>query len=90
MGHHREPIKNTCPDIDKVIEAIRSAQKETAYKSHEEADELRSRLEEIERLLWDAESQMEGLRRSNSALREWATDEAEEVDKLQELIDKDQ
>ena len=72
MGHHREPIKHTCPDIDKL----------------DEVDALQDLIGDIELILWDYDSELEELRRSNDELRSWGISEAEEEDKLEEKLYK--
>jgi chromosome segregation ATPase len=83
MSHAREPIKHTCPDIDKVIKRISAACKDARHTIHDTEEDLRSKLDWIDSELNGLDSDLEDLRRSNSALRDWGTEEAERVDKLE-------
>lgn len=67
------PVKNTCPDIDAVIEHIRNAEKAArqGYESNE-------RDSDDEKLFWEILSELKGLdremdklRADNAALRGW-------------------
>lgn len=84
--HYREPIKHTCPDIDKVLRSIDKVKKMCRVSGRESEDELLSIIGDIEHELWDADDQLEKLRRSNDELRSWGITEAEEVDALNEYI----
>lgn len=85
--HNREPIKHTCPDIDKLIKGINEIQKLTKnYQKIDEVDDLKDILSDVENILWDFEDKLEELRRANDTLRDWGISEAEEVDKLEYKI----
>ena len=85
--HHREPIKHTCPDIDKLIKGLNEVQKTTkGYDRIDSVDELKDIISDIENILWGFEDKLEELRRSNDTLRDWGISEAEEVDKLEDKI----
>jgi hypothetical protein len=85
--HYREPIKHTCPDIDKLIKGISEIQKMTKnYQKIDEIDDFRDIISDIENILWDFETKLEELRISNDTLRDWGISEAEEVDKLEGLL----
>ena len=71
MGHYREPIANTCPSIDEVIKKL---------------DQIKSWCNDIYHYCELAESEMEDLRIANSTLREWGSDEANQVDAMEEQI----
>jgi chaperonin cofactor prefoldin len=72
MGrHYREPIGNTCPQIDEVMKKL---------------DQIKSWCNDIYRYCESAESEMEDLRTANSTLREWGIDEANQVDVMEEQI----
>lgn len=88
MGkHYREPIKHTCPDIDKLIKGITEIQKLTKnYQKIDEIDDFKDIVSDIENILWDFENELEKLRSANDALRDWGISEAEEVDKLESQI----
>ena len=53
MGkHHREPIKHTCPDIDKLIKGITEIQKLTKnYQKIDEIDDFKDIISDIENIL---------------------------------------
>ena len=85
--HNREPIKHTCPDIDKLIKGINEIQKLTKnYQKIDEVEDLRDIISDIENILWYFDNELEKLRSSNDTLRDWGISEAEEVDKLEDKI----
>ncbi len=88
MGkHNREPIKHTCPDIDKLIIGQNEIFKLIKnYQKIEDVNDFKNIISEIENILWDFENQLEQLRKSNDTLRDWGISEAEEVDKLENRI----
>ena len=88
MGkHHREPIKHTCPDIDKLIKGQSEIMKLIRnYQKIDDVDEFKDIISDIENILWDFEEKLEELRKSNDTLRDWGISEAEEVDKLEDKI----
>lgn len=89
MGHYREPIKHTCPDIDKLVKGIDEINKMLrGYEKLNEADDLKDLINNIENTLWDFDTKLEELRRSNDTLRDWGISEAEQVDKLEEELSK--
>ena len=87
MNHHREPINHTCPDINKLIKGQTEILKLTRnYQKIDEVDELKDIISEIENILWNFDSELESLRKSNETLRNWGIYEALEVDKLENDI----
>lgn len=85
--HHREPIKHTCPDIDKLIKGQNEIMK--LIKNYQKIDEItdfKDIISDIENILWDFESELEKLRNSNDTLRDWGISEAQEVDRLEDKI----
>jgi hypothetical protein len=88
MGkHHREPIRHTCPDIDKLIKGQNEIMKLIRnYQRIDEVKDLKDIMSDIENILWDFEDKLEELRSSNDTLRDWGISEAEEVDKLEDKI----
>jgi hypothetical protein len=87
MGHHREPIKYTCPDIDRLIKGQNEIMKLIRnYQKIDDIDEFKDIISDIENILWDFEDKIEELRRSNDTLRNWGISEAEEVDKLEDKV----
>ena len=90
MSHHREPIKHTCPDIDKLVKGLREIEKTTKnYDKVDDVDDLKSILNEVENILWGFEDKLEELRKSNDTLRDWGVSEAREVDNLIEKYGTD-
>jgi uncharacterized coiled-coil DUF342 family protein len=84
MGHYREPIKYTCPDIDKLIQGLDEINKLIrGYDKLDEVDDLKDLIGDIENILWDYDSKLEELRKSNDELRSWGISEAKEVDRLE-------
>lgn len=86
MNHPREPIKHTCPDIDKYIKSIKSEiLKDRDLERLNESelfDAASSMSSELERCIdW-----LEELRQSNQTLRNWGISEAEEVDSLNNYV----
>ena len=89
MGHYREPIKHTCPDIDKLVKGIDEINKMLrGYEKLDEVDDLKDLISDIENTLWDFDTKLEELRKSNDTLRQWGIEEAEQVDKLKEELSK--
>jgi len=87
-SHIREPIKHTCPDIDKYIKAI----KQVLYKDREleglEYDDLYSAAADMSYELESCIDYLEELRASNDELRQWGIEEAENVDELELKIEE--
>lgn len=82
--HYREPIKHTCPDIDRLIKnsnEILSLIK--GYSNIEDIEELKLIIGDIENLIYGFDSELEDLRRSNDTLRSWGIEEANNYDKLE-------
>lgn len=82
MSHPREPIKHTCPEIDKYIRWIkRSIVKDRDLKNMDER-ELFDTASAMSSELKYCIDYLESLRKSNDTLRKWAIEEAECVDEL--------
>lgn len=83
MSHNREPIRHTCPDIDKWIKSIKVdivKDRDLKNMDHESLfDAASSMSSELERCI----EYLESLRKSNDKLRCWGIEEAEKVDKLE-------
>lgn len=87
MGHPREPIKHTCPDIDELLKDLNKIKAMLRnYESIDEVEKLKDLLSEIETTLWGFDTKLEELRQSNDVLRKWGIREAEKVDELQEEL----
>ena len=87
-SHKREPIKHTCPDIDKYIRWIkmeimddRDLQRLDEKDLFDTASSMRNQLEECINYL-------EELRSSNHELRMWGIEEADEVDSLNNYVEE--
>ncbi len=84
--HYREPIKHTCPDIDKYIKWIKmSVYKDRELNNMDEKD-LRDTASQMSSQLEECIGYLEELRSSNDTLRKWGIEEAEEVDSLNAYI----
>lgn len=91
------PVKNTCPDIDRVIKKVSSAYKtaHTARCRSEKGTDEYDYFDSIEDDLMYVEGELEDLRSDNSSLREWGNDledqlqvAAEKIDELERKIEK--
>ena len=71
MGHYREPVKYTCPDIDRVLSKIEDA---------------KTILVDAISILKGLDRELENLRSDNDALRDWGAYEANRVDELEEEL----
>lgn len=86
MSHHREPIKHTCPDIDKYIKWIKFEIIQDRDLRNMSEDDLRDSASRMSSTLQDCIGYLEELRSSNDTLRKWGIGEAEEVDKLESKL----
>jgi hypothetical protein len=84
--HGREPIKHTCPDIDKVIDVLNGVMKMCEPKNGESEDDLIDRLQTVRHDLWGIDDILEKLRKANDELRQWGIEEADEVDRLTDYV----
>lgn len=83
MSHYREPVKHTCPDIDKLIKSVEFIYRSIkGYERLEEIDDFKDILGTIDCEISDFVDILERLRSSNDALRQWGVDEANQVDDL--------
>lgn len=92
------PVKNTCPDIDRVIKNLRQIQnaaKDGMKKFKNENDDAYELFKDCEWDIDDIIGELEDLRKSNSSLREWGeslTDELESsanyINELEQKIEK--
>ncbi len=87
-----EPVKHTCPDINHMINTISRIVKDMS--NYNEGDEKQDILSQIQDWQSDLKSigvgrfcDLEDLRNSNSALREWGTEMYNEAESLEEERD---
>jgi predicted nuclease with TOPRIM domain len=86
--HEREPIKHTCPDIDKYIKWIKfEIVKDRDLKNMDEK-ELFDAASSMGSQLESCIDYLEELRKSNETLRNWGITEADEVDSLQNYVEE--
>ena len=87
-SHQREPIKHTCPDIDKYIRYIKmTIVQDRDLKNMDEKeifDAASSMASELENCI----GYLEELRGSNDTLRLWGIEEAEKADKFELQIEE--
>ena len=87
-SHIREPIKHTCPDIDRYIKTI----KQVLYKDRElkglEYDDLFSAAVDMSYELESCIDYLEELRASNDELRQWGIEEADKADDFELKIEE--
>jgi len=85
--HSREPIKHTCPDIDKYIKWIKyEIVNDKDLKNMNEKD-LFDAASSMSSQLESCIDYLEELRRSNETLRNWGIEEANNVDDLEFISD---
>lgn len=76
------PVGYTCPDINKLIKAIKSAQK-TACRGEELENESTKLFTDILDHLYGLEDELEQLRKDNAALREWGYSLERELESIE-------
>lgn len=67
-----EPVKNTCPDINRLQKIIKDIQSD--FASFKDTDDINDFLDSMSNASWelrDIYDTLEDLRNSNSALRDW-------------------
>lgn len=67
-----EPVRNTCPDIDRLQKTIKDIQSD--FASFKDTDDVNDFLESMSNASWelkDIYDTLEELRSANSALRDW-------------------
>lgn len=87
-SHMREPIKHTCPDIDKYIKAIKQVLYNDRQLKNLEPDELYNAASDMAYELESCIDYLEELRASNDELRQWGIEEADKVDELELKIEE--
>ena len=86
--HDREPIKHTCPEIDKYIKHIKwEIVKDRDLKNLNEK-ELFDAASSMSSQLESCIDYLEELRSSNDTLRSWGIEEADEVDSLKNYVEE--
>lgn len=82
-SHQREPIKHSCPEIDKYIKSIKRAIVDERYLNNMDQDELIETANNMANELSECIGYLESLRSSNDTLRQWGIEESEKVDELE-------
>jgi hypothetical protein len=94
VANREEPVGNTCPTIDDLIEKVKESIRAAVEINHlvrnepneEELDQIRYAADEIENVLFHAEDQLEEIRDANSQLRYWGLELADELDSAEKYI----
>mgnify|MGYP001241419595 FL=1 len=87
--HYREPVKFTCPLIDKCIEQIKAVINNSVDVSYSrDVDTMEEWISDTVWLMDKIIETLEELRDSNSKLRDWGSNEASRVDELELKIVK--
>jgi len=86
--HNREPIKHTCPDIDKYIKWIKMEVVRDRDLKNMDEKELFDAASSMSNQLESCIDYLEELRKSNDTLRNWGISEAEEVDSLSNYVEE--
>lgn len=88
--NRREPVGNTCPDIDKLIKRYDSIMKIIkGYNQIEDVDTLKDIISDVENELYNFDSVLEDLRSANSALRDWGNDCISAYDEMESEKDNE-
>lgn len=88
--HHREPIKHTCPDIDKYIKWIKNEIVKDRDLRNMDEKELFDVASSMSSQLESCIDYLEELRMSNETLRNWGIEEAELADDFEEQLSQSQ
>lgn len=96
MTDRGEPVKNTCPLIDSVIDDLKEVYKVLSYYVGKMSDsgmydeetigEMEGMLHKIDSIT-HRNGAMEELRAANDALRSWGNSLAEDLEELEKTID---
>lgn len=84
--HSREPIKHTCPDIDKYIKWIKGEIIKDRDLKNMDEKELFDAASSMSSQLESCIDYLEELRKSNETLRNWGIEESDKVDELEQEI----
>ena len=87
-NHRREPIKHTCPDIDKYIKWIKYDIVEDRHLKNMNEQDLYDAASTMSTTLENCIGYLEELRNSNDILRYWGIGEAGRVDELEDIIEE--
>ena len=90
MDLYREPVRHTCPDIDKLKSCIEEAVKE-CKKDYDSLDLAQDGFSEVLYFIEDIPNELERLRDANSSLRDWVNallDKVKEVESENERLSK--
>ena len=86
--HYREPIKHTCPDIDKYIKWIKfEIVKDRDLKNMDEK-ELFDAASSMSSQLESCIDYLEEMRKSNETLRNWGIEEAANADYFENKLEE--
>lgn len=88
-----EPVRHTCPDIDRIISSILSICKEIDHCDTDDSVEdllsqMRNWESDLESIARGNNCDLENLRSSNSALREWGQEMYNEAENLESEVYK--
>ena len=88
MEHKREPIKHTCPDIDKYIKWIKMEIVKDRDLKNMDKKELFEVASSMSSKLEECIGHLEELRKSNDTLRQWGIEEARNFDRVEAELQK--
>lgn len=81
----------TCPEIDDLIKSLSRVEKLVRFSNFSDIDEANDAIKEVEWEISGWDDKLEGLRKSNASLREFAEEEHENYEwlksKLKELTE---